>query len=69
MKIEYTQQKKMGILTRKIHSTHFFFSVYRIDLFSVLNFEKAFVRFAKSLCLIFLTQACDKSVAGLQFPT
>ena len=55
----------MGILTRKIHSTHFFFSVYRIDLFSILNFEKAFVRFAKSLCLIFLTQACDKSVAGL----
>ncbi len=39
----------MGRVTRKIHSTHFFFSVYRIKLFTLLNFEKAFVRFAKSL--------------------
>lgn len=40
----------MSILTRKIHSTHFSSSVYRINLFSILILKKSFVRFGKSLC-------------------
>ncbi len=56
----------MGILKRKIHSTHFFFSVYRINLFSILNFEKVFVRFGKSLCLINFFSLSNNFIAGLQ---
>ena len=57
----------MSILTRKIHSTYFFFSVYRIKLFSIPNLKKAFVRFGKSLCPIHIFSLSDFFIAGLQF--
>ena len=53
----------MSILTRKIHSTHLFFSVYRIKIFTLLNFEKVFVRFGATRSI---SVACDEG--NFSFP-